>query len=104
MTTWLSRLQTLLGGERPAPTAERRAAPRYRVELQVAVISQGRSLHARSCDLSQTGIGLYLTTSLEIGEQVLLQYELGDGSPPKKVPSIVRNRTGNRYGLEFVAS
>lgn len=103
MNTWLSRLHTLLGGPRSAPATDRRMAPRYKVELQVTVISAGRSLHARTCDLSQTGMGLFLTGDLEIGERVLLQYALGDGSPPKKVQGIVRNRNGHRYGVEFVA-
>ena len=101
VNTWLSKLHTFLGGSKPAP-AERRTAPRYKVELQVKVVSRGRVLPARSCDLSQTGIGMFLSGDLEIGEEVVLQYSLGDGSPPKKVRSVVRNRSGNRYGIEFV--
>ena len=103
MSTWLSRLTTMLGGAKSAPTSERRAAPRYKVELSVTALAGTRSLRGRCCDLSQSGMGLYLNAELEIGETVLLQYELGDGSPPKKVPSVVRNRTGNRYGLEFAS-
>ena len=102
VNTWLSKLHTFLGGSKSAPAAERRIAPRYKVELQVRVISSGRVLSARSCDLSQTGIGMFLSGDLEVGEEVLLQYSLGDGSPPKKVRSVVRNRNGNRYGIEFV--
>lgn len=103
MNTWLSRLNTLLGGSKAAPAGERRRAPRYKMEFPVAVTSRGRVLHARSCDLSQTGIGLFLTSELEIGEELQLQYALGDGSPPKKVRAVVRNRTGHRYGVEFLA-
>lgn len=101
MTTWLSRLHTLLGGARTAPATDRRVAPRYKVELQVTLLSRGHSLRARCCDLSQTGMGLYTNSDLDVGEQLLLQYELGDGSPPKKVPATVRNRNGHRYGVEF---
>ena len=103
MSTLLSRLTTKLSGAKSAPTTERRTAPRYKVELSVTALAGTRSLRGRCCDLSQTGMGLYLNAELEIGDNVLLQYELGDGSPPKKVPSVVRNRTGNRYGLEFAS-
>ena len=101
MTPWLSRLHTFLGGAKSAPATDRRVAPRYKVELNVMLISRGHSLRGRSCDLSQTGMGLYASCDLDVGEQLTLQYELGDGSPPKKVPATVRNRNGNRYGVEF---
>ena len=101
VSTWLSKLHTFLGGAKSEPATDRRISPRYKVELQVTAIAHGRALHARSCDLSQTGIGLFLNDDVEIGEEVLLHYALGDGSPPKKVRSIVRNRNGHRYGLEF---
>ena len=101
MTTWLSRLHTLLGGAKTAPAGERRMSPRYKQELPVTIVAHDRVLHARSCDISQTGVGLILNGELEIGEEVFLQYTLGDGSPPKKVRSIVRNHTGSRYGMEF---
>src|SRR5690242_15851486 len=101
VSTWLSKLHTFLGGAKSAPATDRRVSPRYKVELQVIVIIRGRPLHARSCDLSQTGIGRFLNDDLDIGEEVLLQYALGDGSPPKKTRSIVRNRNGRRYGVEF---
>ena len=101
MTPWLSRLHTFLGGAKSAPATDRRVAPRYKVELPVTIVMQGQSLRGRTCDLSQTGMGLYANGDLDVGQQLLLQYELGDGSPPKKVPATVRNRNGNRYGVEF---
>ena len=101
MPPWLSRLHTLLGGAKSAPATDRRSAPRYKVELPVVLVSRGHSSRGRCCDLSQTGMGLYANCDLDIGEQLMLQYELGDGSPQKKVPATVRNRNGNRYGVEF---
>jgi hypothetical protein len=101
VNTWLSRLHTLLGGAKTAPATDRRIAPRYKVELTISVVARGHSLRGRSCDLSQTGMGFYAGCDLDVGEHVLLQYELGDGSPPKKVSAVIRNRSGNRYGVEF---
>ena len=101
MNTWLSRLHTFFGGAKTLPSGERRMSPRYKQELQVTVFAHDRVLHARSCDISQSGVGLILNGDLEIGAEVFLQYTLGDGSPPKKVRSIVRNRSGSRYGVEF---
>jgi c-di-GMP-binding flagellar brake protein YcgR len=97
--TWISNLRQLLPWSKPRP--ERRLYPRYRMQLEVTVEADGRKYRARSSDLSQSGIGVYLTVDLEIGSQVTLTYQLGDGSEPKTVRAIVRNRIEGRYGLEF---
>ena len=101
MNTWAERLHLFFGGAKQRP-AERRVGPRYRLELDVSVTSRGRALRARSNDMGADGMGVYLSADLNIGEEVLLQYQLGDGSPPKKVRGTVRDRNGNRYGIEFL--
>lgn len=75
--------------------------PRYRMQFDVVLDVDGRKYRARSADLSQSGIGVYLTADLEIGKQVMLTYQLGDGSDPKTVRAVVRNHFEGRYGLEF---
>ena len=97
--TWLSHLRQRLPWSKPR--AERRLHPRYKMQFEVTVEADGRKLRARSSDLSQSGIGVYLTAELGIGKQVTVTYQLGDGSEPKVVRAIVRNRVEGRYGLEF---
>ncbi len=97
---WVSSFRRLLSTK--PPVHERRQYPRYKMSFAVTIEARGTRLHARCADLSETGIGIYLVADLDIGEQVTLQYELGDGSPRKTLFAIVRNRTGPRYGLEFV--
>ena len=101
VNTWAERLHIFFGGAK-SRSSERRIGPRYRLELDVTVISRERTLHARSNDMGQDGMGIYLSADLNLGEEVLLQYNLGDGSAPKKVRGTVRDRNGNRYGIEFV--
>ena len=100
MTTLAERLSLFFGGSK-SRSSERRVGPRYRLELDVTVTSRDRTLHARSNDMGLDGMGIYLSAELNIGEDVLLQYSFGDGSPPKKVRGTVRDRNGNRYGIEF---
>ncbi len=101
VNTWAERLHLFFGSGK-SRSSERRVGPRYRLELDVTITSRDRRLHARSNDMGQDGMGIYCSADLGIGEEVLLQYELGDGSPPKKVRGTVRDRNGNRYGVEFV--
>jgi c-di-GMP-binding flagellar brake protein YcgR len=97
---WFASLRNKLSGSKPH-LPERRLHPRYKMQLDVLIESDGRTLRARSADVSQSGIGVYLPSGLEIGKQVTLRYQLGDGSPPKIVQAIVRNHADGRYGLEF---
>jgi c-di-GMP-binding flagellar brake protein YcgR len=97
--TWLSNLWRRLTGSKAQ--AERRLHPRYRMQFEVVIDAGGRKFRARSADLSQSGIGVYLAADLEMGKQVTVTYQLGDGSEPKVVRAIVRNHFEGRYGLEF---
>ena len=97
---WFANLRERLTGAK-AHDPERRRLPRYRMQFDVTVAVDGRSHRARSADLSQTGIAVYLAADIEIGKQVMLTYQLGDGSDPKTVRAVVRNHSEGRYGLEF---
>ena len=96
---WFANLRQRLTGSKSRP--ERRMHPRYRMQLDVRLEVDGRTYRARSADFSQSGIGVYLSAELEIGKQVTLTYQLGDGSEPKMVRAVVRNHFEGRYGLEF---
>ena len=101
VNTWVSRLHTFFGNPKTKHESDRRAGPRYKLEIPVTIVSRERSLRGRTSDLGQDGMGVYLSQDLNIGEEVVLQYELGDGSPPKKVRGVVRDHNGNRYAIEF---
>ncbi len=101
MGNWIANFRRLWGGAKPGP-ADRRLRPRYRMQLPVSIVAGNHTWTAQSCDLSQSGMGLLADAGFEIGDRITLIYELGDGSPLKKVNAIVRNRTGRRYGVEFV--
>ncbi|HZQ92001.1 MAG TPA: PilZ domain-containing protein [Terriglobales bacterium] len=103
MSPLLAGIRRWFGREEPAaPREERRVQPRYKMVFTVSLVHNGATYTGRSSDLSQTGIAVFINVDLEVGTQVTLIYELGDGSPVKRVPAIVRNRNGLRYGFEFV--
>jgi c-di-GMP-binding flagellar brake protein YcgR len=82
---------------------EKRGIPRYRLEVPLTVSTPaGQSHHGVSRDLSEGGMGAILRAELPVGEQVCLQYQLPDGSPPKKIAAVVQWHKGSRYGFKFV--
>jgi hypothetical protein len=100
---WLvTNLRRWLPGMKAPGTPEDRRYPRYKMQLSVTVIAAGKTYRGGCCDLSLSGMGLSVEAEFEIGEQVRLQYELGDGSPMKNLNAVVRNRAGHRYGVEFI--
>src|SRR5260370_26727738 len=99
---WVTKLRSWLPGAKPGGTPEHRQYPRYKMQLTVTVTAAGKMYRAACYDLSLSGMGLSVEADFEIGEQVTLKYELGDGSPMKNISAVVRNRSGHRYGLEFI--
>lgn len=71
-----------------------------RVVLMVGDGSTVRGAIGRSKDLSEGGIGVFLPTSLSIGQSCALQFTL-PGGEPMQVTGKVRTRSSFSYGLEF---
>jgi PilZ domain-containing protein len=97
---WFASLRRVVTGSKEPE--ERRVHPRYKMQFRVMIRARSGTQSSACGDLSQSGIGVFTDAEMEIGERVMLTYELGDGSPPKHVGAVVRNRNGRRYGLEFV--
>jgi c-di-GMP-binding flagellar brake protein YcgR len=100
--SWVANLREWFSSATGHVETERRVCPRYKVALTVEVTAGKKTYRGRTRDTSLSGMGVYLQAELELGERVELTYELGDGSPVKKVFAVVRNREEHRYGLEFV--
>ncbi len=96
---WVAtKWRRLVGG-----AVERRIYPRYNIELGVIATLGTREYPGLTCDLSVSGMGAYLYgCELKVGDEVILRYQLPDGSPVKTTRAVVRHRTGSRYGLEFL--
>jgi hypothetical protein len=56
----------------------------------------------RTYELSQGGVSVYASKTLEIGTFMLVELSLPAAEKALHLRAVVRNRRGFRYGLEFV--
>ena len=86
----------------PAP---RRRYPRYEIETELTATIVGierREMRGRSLNINEGGIAGVFTAGWDVGASVNLQFSVPIATTPVRVRGIVRNRTGYRYGFEFV--
>lgn len=82
-----------------------RTLPRYSCDIRAKVMSGGDDAMAygRLVDISEGGMGLYCAASLDESAVLTLEFSLPHSIGAVKTRVAVRNRNGNRYGLEFLA-
>jgi hypothetical protein len=77
--------------------------PRHQVDLPVRIIALSGILTtpvpARGSEISRAGMALRASVALKPGDLMQLQFPT---STPSHVTAVVRNRIGERLGLEFV--
>src|ERR1700739_294549 len=77
--------------------------PRHRVDLPVRIVSLNGILTtpvpARGSEISRAGMALHASVALNPGDWMQLQFPT---STPSRVNAVVRNRTGECLGLEFL--
>lgn len=77
--------------------------PRYRVDLPVCIVGLNgvltTPLPGRGTDISRAGMALRATIPLRPGDLMQIQFPT---SARSRVTAVVRNRIGNRLGLEFL--
>ena len=100
----LSSMQTKPSDNAPEPAD--RIVPRYMFEARVRIRlrrgEQRLAMEGWARDLSETGLGAFVASTLIVGELVLLEIPL---APPKKIviPSQVARCRGTQYGFQFSA-
>lgn len=81
--------------------------PRYKVDVPVRVITQGLTkvaiVQGRGSELNNGGMAVFAGTELAIGTQVLVEFTPPYSNNPIRVRCFVRNRSGYRYGVEFIS-
>lgn len=102
------------------PDEDRREAPRAACNQRVNVSAHGSEgpqyFYGRIIDICEHGIGAIIPAILAPGQEVVLEFSLHDeetlqnsidparrNAKPIKVGAIVRQRSGFRYGFNFVA-
>ena len=77
--------------------------PRHRVDLPVSIIALNGILttpvQARGSEISRAGMALHAPVAVKPGDRMQLQFPT---STPSRVTAVVRNRAGERLGLEFL--
>src|SRR5260370_11589527 len=78
--------------------------PRHQVDLSVRIIALNGILttpvSARGSEISRAGMALHASVALKPGDLMQLQFPT---SKPSRVNAVVRNRTGECLGLEFLS-
>ena len=87
--------------------SDRRRHPRFPIDLRVTWIqgdgSTVRGAVGRACDISQSGISVFLPKTLHVGETSELQFKLPTCHEPMRVRVVLRTRDSFRYGFEFIS-
>lgn len=78
--------------------------PRYEIDLPVRIVALNGVLttpvNGRGHEISRAGMALQASVAVDPGDMMQLQFPT---SEPSRVLAIVRNRSGNRMGLEFLS-
>ena len=86
---------------------ELRRWPRLKIHVPVTVVVRKQEktvfVQARGQDLNEGGIGVFVGTELRIGEMVEISFTPPYQGNPMSARTIIRNRRGYTYGMEFVA-
>ena len=76
------------------------------MDVPVRVITQGLTkvaiVQGRGSELNNGGMAVFAGTELAIGTQVLVEFTPPYSNNPIRVRCFVRNRSGYRYGVEFI--
>ncbi len=97
----MSALEKMAGAGR-----ELRRAPRYNVDVRLRLIvckgGKNVAIHGRGNDISETGMALFVAHELQVGARLEIEFTLPYSRHPMRAGIAIRNRTGYRYGAEFL--
>jgi c-di-GMP-binding flagellar brake protein YcgR len=84
---------------------ERRRHERYEIDTEITArlsVDGPETMRGYSLDISINGIAGVFATGWELGTRVWLEFSLPQCTGQMQVQGVVRNRSGYRYGFEFV--
>lgn len=59
---------------------------------------------SRACQVNDGGIAMYTSADLSVGTQAEIEFTPASFDFPLTLKGVVRNRAGNGYGVEFLAT
>ncbi len=94
--------------EANSPPKIPRRWPRHSLDVPVRVVIQTPEKtiirDGRGRELSEGGMCFAAGVELNVGDQVEVEFTPAYSGHPIRVRAVARNRTGYRYGVEFVAT
>lgn len=90
--------------QRPAPGtwAVSRQHGRFLIDLRL-IVKAKTTLHGRTRNLSEGGLGATVAGDIALGEFVQLQFQLPESEEPLVFRAEVRYRQGFQYGFRFLS-
>jgi len=83
-----------------------RRNPRYKLDVRVRLIVRkdegNQVVHGRGTDISETGMAIFVPHELPLEARAEVEFTLPYSRQPQRVVINVRNRSGYRYGVEFL--
>lgn len=93
---------------KPGALLNTRRWPRHRLDVPIRVIvhtaERTKLYDGRGNELNEGGMAVTAGVELKVGREVAVEFTPPFTGLPIRVRGIVRNRTGYRYGLEFVTA
>jgi hypothetical protein len=91
------------------PTQGRtRRWPRYHLDVPIRVIvhtaRKTSVIVGRGNELNEGGMAVTAGVELQLGDETEIEFTPPYSNSPIRIRSVVRNRSGYRYGMEFVAA
>jgi len=87
--------------EKEQPWSTPRAFPRFLLDIRL-IVRAAETLHGRSKDLGEGGLGATIPGSIGGGEIVELEFHLPGTREVMRVKAEVRYRQGFQYGFRFL--
>ena len=98
---------TQIGHQSTHSFATERRWPRFRLDVPVRVVAhrEGKTLivNGRGNEVSEGGLAIFVGMEARLTERLWVEFTPPYSSEPLRVPAVVRNRSGYRYGVEFDA-
>src|SRR5436305_6472214 len=96
----------LHNGAQLAPTGSmQRRWQRYKLDLQLRIIVHREKttiFNGRGSDISEGGLLIFAGAELKDGDELFVEITPPYSGEPIRVRSMVRNRSGYKYGVEFL--
>jgi c-di-GMP-binding flagellar brake protein YcgR len=78
-----------------------RSHSRYLLDLRIVVRAK-ETLHGRTKDIAEGGLGATIPGNINVGEVVELELQLPERQQPLKLKAEVRYRQGFQYGFKYL--